>query len=302
MLYAARTTEGDGRTLNGAEMAQERPRWPTTNFHKLPHARKIPAGRLAEVERRMLAAESPADFSRALSAEWGCSERTIRSYVVIVRRRLAERAHSRAISPEADAELVRALALETYRIARAGNDKGPDTKGMAAAVRLLAEMTGNVGPRRVEISGPNGGPVQTHAAVVVLPSSTQTVLGSRIESGPFRMSKRYGTVEDRFWRLVDRSGDCWLWVGSVDRYGYGLFRAVNVRSQPTERVRAHRFAYAMAHGVAIPDELVVRHRCDNPGCVRPEHLLLGTTADNVKDRTDRGRSACGDRKWLKTSP
>lgn len=116
------------------------------------------------------------------------------------------------------------------------------------------------------------------------------------------MSKRYGTVEDRFWRLVDRSGDCWLWVGSVDRYGYGLFRAVNVRSQPTERVRAHRFAYAMAHGVAIPDELVVRHRCDNPGCVRPEHLLLGTTADNVKDRTDRGRSACGDRNGSRLRP
>jgi hypothetical protein len=140
---------------------------------KLPQTssrvRKIPAGRLEEIEQRILNAESPSVFSAELSKLWGCSQRMIRSYVLIVRRRLAERAKSRAISPEADAELVRAMALETYRVARMGSMKGPDTKGMAAAVRLLAEMTGNVGPRRVEISGPNGGPVQTHAAVVVLP-------------------------------------------------------------------------------------------------------------------------------------
>jgi len=130
---------------------------------------RIPPARLDEIERRLLAAEAAADFVPELATLWGKGKRTVWRYVAIVRARLAERAQSRAIAPEADAELVRALALETYRIARAGNEKGPDTKGMSAAVRLLAEMTGNVGPRRVEISGPNGGPVQTHAAVVVLP-------------------------------------------------------------------------------------------------------------------------------------
>lgn len=138
---------------------------------KSSRARKIPAGRLEEVERRILSAQAPSQFVRELADEWSMrSTRQLWRYVAIVRKRLAERAKSRAISPEADAELVRTLALETYQIARAGNERGPDTKGMAAAVRLLAEMTGNVGPRRVEISGPNGGPVQTHAAVVVLPA------------------------------------------------------------------------------------------------------------------------------------
>lgn len=132
-------------------------------------ARKIPAGRLEEIERRILAAEAPASFVRELAALWSTTTRQVWKYVARVRAKLSERAKSRAISPDADAELVRALALETYRVARMGTEKGPDTKGMAAAVRLLAEMTGNVGPRRVEISGPNGGPVQTHAAVVVLP-------------------------------------------------------------------------------------------------------------------------------------
>lgn len=130
---------------------------------------RIPPARLDEIERRLLAAEAAADFVPELATLWGKGKRTVWRYVAIVRARLAERAQSRAIAPEADAELVRALALETYRVARTGNEKGSDTKGMAAAVRLLAEMTGNVGPRRVEISGPNGGPVQTHAAVVVLP-------------------------------------------------------------------------------------------------------------------------------------
>jgi len=140
------------------------------SHEKSSRARKIPPERLTEIEERMLRAEAPANFIPELRDAWGMrSTRQLWRYVAIVRARLAERAKSRAISPEADAELVRALALETYRIARAGTEKGPDTKGMAAAVRLLAEMTGNVGPRRVEISGPNGGPVQTHAAVVVLP-------------------------------------------------------------------------------------------------------------------------------------
>lgn len=130
---------------------------------------RIEPARLDEIERRLLSAEAAADFVPVLAKEWGRSKRRVWDYVARVRKRLAERARSRAISPEADAELVRALALETYRVARTGTDKGPDTKGMAAAVKLLGEMTGAIGPRRVELSGPGGGPIHTHAAVVVLP-------------------------------------------------------------------------------------------------------------------------------------
>lgn len=131
---------------------------------------RIEPARLDEIERRLLRAEAAADFVPELAKEWGRSKRRVWDYVARVRKRLAERARASKLDPDADAELVRALALETYRVAREGTDKGPDTRGMAAAVKLLGEMTGAIGPRRLELSGPGGGPIQTHAAVVVLPA------------------------------------------------------------------------------------------------------------------------------------
>lgn len=96
------------------------------------------------------------------------------------------------------------------------------------------------------------------------------------------------SLADRFWGKVDRSGDCWLWLAGTDDDGYGKFTRDNVT------VRAHRMAYILAHG-EIDDTILVCHTCDNPPCVRPIHLFLGTNLDNVADRVRKGRGLYGDR-------
>ena len=96
--------------------------------------------------------------------------------------------------------------------------------------------------------------------------------------------------EDRYWRFVDRRGpdDCWPWLAFCDWDGYGKF--TNAKRQS---VGAHRFGYALAHG-PIPEGIKVLHRCDNPPCVNPVHLFLGTTADNNRDKGEKGRAPRGE--------
>ena len=95
-------------------------------------------------------------------------------------------------------------------------------------------------------------------------------------------------VEERFRRQTDRTGECWLWRGALhDGYPYGTFNAGRGRI-----VRAHRFAYEMESG-PIPKGLYVLHTCDEPRCVRPSHLWLGTQADNMHDRDRKGRARRG---------
>jgi hypothetical protein len=90
------------------------------------------------------------------------------------------------------------------------------------------------------------------------------------------------TPESRFWQKVDKStlewDDCWVWLGACSALGYGSCVGG----------AAHRVSYVFANG-PIPKGLVVRHRCNNPRCVRPSHLLLGTQHDNVHDAIRAGR-------------
>lgn len=95
--------------------------------------------------------------------------------------------------------------------------------------------------------------------------------------------------EASFWSLVRLSlTGCWIWEGQAGPTGYGRFKL------GATKVNATRAAYAICYGFT-PADRVVRHTCDNPHCVRPDHLLLGTEADNAADRDGRGRLAHGER-------
>lgn len=90
--------------------------------------------------------------------------------------------------------------------------------------------------------------------------------------------------EEKFWSLVDKSGDCWTWTRKPNKtHGYCEFR-MNGHKQ-----LCHRLSWVFTYGSIVGD-LFVLHKCDNKICVRPDHLFLGTQADNMQDKSRKGRA------------
>ena len=101
----------------------------------------------------------------------------------------------------------------------------------------------------------------------------------------------------RFWLLVEKTDGCWKWNGAKDTFGYGVIW------RDGKTIKAPRFSYELHIGT-IPQGMFVCHACDNPECVRPDHLWVGTADDNNKDcvRKGRGKSCAKEQNILHRNP
>jgi hypothetical protein len=97
--------------------------------------------------------------------------------------------------------------------------------------------------------------------------------------------------EDVFMARVEKTDSCWVWQGSRNGYGYGVMMLPGGKM-----VRAHRYSYERFKG-PIPNGMVIMHSCDNPPCVNPDHLNVGTKADNNADTAKKNRHNYGTDHW-----
>ncbi len=116
-------------------------------------------------------------------------------------------------------------------------------------------------------------------------ANAKVTLGSELELVNFTPE-----IIQRFWDKVikeEKENGCWNWTGWFGQNGYGCFKINSAKAM------SHRVSFRMNVG-EIPKGMLILHKCDNPICIRPDHLFLGTNLDNIRDRHLKGRDAKGE--------
>ena len=107
----------------------------------------------------------------------------------------------------------------------------------------------------------------------------------RRHGNPHDGIKNHAPIEERFWRFIVKNESCWSWTGNK-ALGYGR---ISTGKKPYVLILAHRLSWEIHNKQKIPEGMFVMHKCDNPECCNPDHLMIGTPKENTQDMIAKGR-------------
>jgi hypothetical protein len=108
------------------------------------------------------------------------------------------------------------------------------------------------------------------------------------------MNRELENWVSRFWKYVQKEDGCWRWIGPHGKYGYGTLSGIPWSNNHKGKELSHRISWVINRG-PIPHNMYVLHTCDQPSCVNPDHLFLGTQIDNNNDKVSKVRQAMGEK-------